>query len=230
MENEKNPEMERKKIVKSSQRWEDFRFMVKWGIIALIGYRVLDALYDVYGPYIYYSFALSFLAGFFIFSNTIDVPSEDFIESRIEWEKDIKGKDKPIEFVINEYEIPEKMIKSYEIKGDRIVKFKKNNGRTVNIVHKIDKENKIIYFTWFSGVSHWEFLIDAKTFVIMEDLLKEAQTDLLINKKTREIWYRITLVKMYENQYKDKEKYEDYLESQYKLLEQYYGESQKRIA
>ncbi len=205
-------EVEEKRVIKTSEKYQDFKSAVKWIGIFVFSSMVLYGLYVLFGSYIFFSFFLSLIVSSSIFWKSINVPNERFVESRIEMRKDSEGKYKPGEFIFNEYKIPIDLLKEYSLKGDTRSKFKTKTG-TINIVERIDFNKKEIYYSWFSGVSDWEFMIDAETFKIMKDLLMNEKRDLLRNKKTIELHYQIQLIKMYEKQYGDKKAYEKKLES-----------------
>lgn len=215
MWSKKKEEKEEKTIIKTTERWRSFWKGVKLILYLVVFVFTVYGLYLLFGLYIYGSFFISLIFSSIMFYNFVKVPSERFVESRIEMEKDESGKEKPRNHVFNEYKIPNDLLKSYTLKGSTIVKFKNKTGDTINIVERIDFKNKIIYYPWFSNLSDWDFYIYEETFKICKQKLEEQTRDLRRHEQTRDLYYSMEFIKMLQ----DVNRKEDYSETEDKIKE-----------
>jgi hypothetical protein len=205
--------------IQTTERWRQFVTTIQWIIILILSFVILYGLYKIFEVYVFGSMTLSFIISGAIFLKMLDVPNERFIECRIEMIKDEKGKLKPRNHIFNEYKIPLKLLKEYKYEGDTRVKFKTKQGKTINIVEKIDFDNKIIKYCWFSNLSDWDFYIYEETFKICKNELENTYRDLRRHKQTRPLYYDVKFI----NMISDVEKEEDYSPLKEKIIDKIKG-------
>lgn len=183
-------EIKTTKTIKTTERYQDIKKFLKYSFFLIIFSIVLYCCYIAFGFYIFGSFFISlfFSIGFFFRLSTIKY--EYYIESRIEFLPDNKRN-----YILNEFKIPQTMIKDFTFSGESTIKFMSRSGKSKSIVRKIDLENKHIEYHWFSEISDWEFLISQKTFDNLSEMLKECYSEITKNKIAREIYQSKEFVK-----------------------------------
>lgn len=204
----KEENIEKKLIVKSTTKYEDFKKFVKYLFVFIFSVLIIYGLFLAFGVFIFGSLIITFLISCILLVKIVEVPTEYFIEARIEGKKDKEDKEKvkSTNFVLNEFAIPVELLKDFTIEGDTTTKWKSKSGKTRSIVEKIDFKNKVISYPWFSKISDFEFMVDKNTFYLCKDMFQEQNKSLLINEHTRELHYQLELSKMYRSLNTDKSK------------------------
>ncbi len=191
--------------IKGTERWRDFKKTTKWtGMFILLGLFII-VLYIIFSSYVFGSFFLSLFVSSIVFYNKIEVPSQNYVESRIEIETDLKGNRMPGNYIFNEYKIPDRLIKEFKLKGNTRITWKSKNGKKRDVVEKIDWKNKIIYYGWLSGLTDWEMQVKIDTFKMMKEKVLEIPRDLSRVEETRPLYYGLEFIKLIKDQNKDEE-------------------------
>lgn len=221
----KEENIEKKLIVKSSTKYEDFKKAVKYFFIFILSILIIYGLYMAFGVFIFGSLFITFIISSGILFKIVEVPTEYFIEARIEGKKDKEKKDsvKTTNFVLNEFAIPLELLKDFTIEGDTTTKWKSKSGKIRSIVEKIDFKNKIITYPWYSRISDFDYMVDRDTFFLCKDMFQEQNKNLLINEHTRELHYQVELSRMYRSLNTDKSKDEIFEEYEDKLKDKIKG-------
>jgi len=206
----KDQDIEKKLIIKTTSRWESFVKGLKYFVVFIISCLIIYGLFLTFGGFIFGSIILTYIISSMFLMKIVEVPTEYFIEARIDVTKEVVSDDKEnvksTTFVLNEYAIPVEMLKSFEIEGDTSNKWTSRSGKTRSIVQKVDLDKKKITYCWFSKIDDFKFMVDRNTFFICRDLFQEQNKNLLINEHTRELYYKLELSKMYRSLNVDKTK------------------------
>ena len=163
------------KTIKTSERYQDFKKVFKYGCYLLLFILILYGSFRAFGLYIFGSFTISILFSMAFFLRLTIIEYDYSIEYRVELLKDNS-------------KIPHVMMKEFTTSGETTLKFMSSSGKSKSVVRKIDFDNKHIEYHWFSEISEWEFLISQKTFNNLTDMLKECYDQIVKNKMAREIY------------------------------------------
>lgn len=207
-----------KTIVKTTEKFRIFSKAIKWIFIVIFSILGLYLLYLAFGFYIYGSFILSFVLSSIILYNTIEVPSDRYVESRIEENFDEKGVSKGLTHVFNEYDIPTDLSKDFTFFGDNVITWKSKNGKNRILVEKIDFIKKEITFAWFNKLSHWAFLVEEKTWLEMNSTIKQLQREKLSHPDMEIIRTQSVLLEKYKEMNDNPDEYDDALEGLYERM------------
>lgn len=206
----KDQYIEKKLIIKSTSRWESFAKGLKYFAVFIISCLIIYGLFLTFGPFIFGSIFVTYFTSSIFLMKIVEVPTEYFIEARIEVTKEVDQDDKEnvksTNFVLNEYAIPVEMLKTFKIIGDTSNSWTSRTGKKRSIVRKIDFDKKEIEYCWYSKIDDFKFMVDRNTFFICRDLFQEQNKNLLINEHTRELYYQLELSKMYRSLNVDKTK------------------------
>ncbi len=218
----KEEKIEKKLIVKSTTKYEDFKKAVKYLCVFILSIIIIYGLYLAFGVFIFGSLFITFLISSGLLFKIVEVPTEYFIEARIEGKKDKDDKEKKdtvktTNFVLNEFAIPLELLKDFTIQGDTTTKWKSKSGKIRSIVEKIDFNNKIITYPWYSRISDFDYMVDRDTFFLCKGMFQEQNKNLLINEHTRELHYQVELTRMYRSLNTDQDKDEIFKEYEDKL-------------
>jgi len=132
-------QIQERTVVKTTEKFRLFSKAFKWFFIVVFCIIGLYILFLIFGGYIFGSFFVSIIISSIVLYNTITVPSERFVESRMEESFDDDGNSEGITLLFNEYDIPVDLLKEFGLTGDnQNGKWKSKNGKSRELVEKID--------------------------------------------------------------------------------------------
>lgn len=169
-----------KTIVKTTEKFRVFSKAFKWVMIVIFSIIGLYIMFLIFGGYIFGSFFVSLIISSIVLYGTITVPTERFVESRIEENFDDEGNSEGVSHIFNEYDIPTDLLKEFRLTGDnQNGQWKSKNGKTRELVENIDFIERKIKYSWFAEFSTWKFMVDKSTLLDLRDTVARSQRDLL---------------------------------------------------